>query len=139
MILLHLPEKYHISILDDGVDTCVLGQGWEVISFHNTRRSKVVGFDNEAAVKRNVPIVNIITTVDLPYGTSVLLIVHEGIYNDTTNHSILSEFQLRDFDVNNDTACQKQGETQNMVIQNDRDSLVIPLELTGCIIHFRPL
>jgi hypothetical protein len=24
---LHLPEKYHISILDGGADTCVLGQG----------------------------------------------------------------------------------------------------------------
>jgi phosphoserine aminotransferase len=27
MNLLHLPEKYHISILDGGADTCVLGQG----------------------------------------------------------------------------------------------------------------
>jgi hypothetical protein len=26
MNLLHLPEKYHISILDGGADTCVLGQ-----------------------------------------------------------------------------------------------------------------
>jgi hypothetical protein len=30
MNLLHLPDKYHISILDGGVDTCVLGQGWQV-------------------------------------------------------------------------------------------------------------
>jgi hypothetical protein len=29
--LLHLTEKYHISILDVGSDTCVLEQGWEVI------------------------------------------------------------------------------------------------------------
>jgi hypothetical protein len=27
MNLLHLPEKYHISILDGGADTCVLGSG----------------------------------------------------------------------------------------------------------------
>jgi phosphoserine aminotransferase len=27
MNLLHLPEKYHISILDGGADTCVLRQG----------------------------------------------------------------------------------------------------------------
>jgi hypothetical protein len=27
MNLLHLPEKYHISILDGGPDTCVLAQG----------------------------------------------------------------------------------------------------------------
>jgi hypothetical protein len=26
MNLLHLREKYHISILDDGADTCILGQ-----------------------------------------------------------------------------------------------------------------
>jgi phosphoserine aminotransferase len=35
MNLLHLPEKYHINILDGGTDTCVLGQGWEVLSVHN--------------------------------------------------------------------------------------------------------
>jgi hypothetical protein len=27
----------------------------------------------------------------------VVLIVHEAIYNDTANHSLLSEFHLRDF------------------------------------------
>jgi phosphoserine aminotransferase len=54
MNLLHLPEKYHISILDDGADTCVFGQRWEVLSVHNTRRANVVGFDHEAAVKRNL-------------------------------------------------------------------------------------
>jgi phosphoserine aminotransferase len=43
MNLLHLPEKYHIIILDDGADTYVVGQGWEVLSVHNTRRSNVVG------------------------------------------------------------------------------------------------
>jgi phosphoserine aminotransferase len=47
MNLLHLPEKYHISILDGGADARVLGQGWEVLSVHNIRRANVVGFDNE--------------------------------------------------------------------------------------------
>jgi hypothetical protein len=48
MNLLHLPEKYHISISDGGTDadTCVLGQGWEVLSVHNTRRANVEGFDH---------------------------------------------------------------------------------------------
>jgi hypothetical protein len=55
MNLLHLHEKCHISILDGGADTCVLGQGWEVLSVHNTRRANVLlGFDHEAAVKRNL-------------------------------------------------------------------------------------
>jgi hypothetical protein len=67
MNLLHLPEKYHISILDGGADTCVLGQGWENLSVQNTRRENVVGFDHEAAVKRNLPIVSAITAVDLSF------------------------------------------------------------------------
>jgi hypothetical protein len=29
----------------------------------------------------------------------VILTVYEAIYNDTANHSLLSEFQLRDFGV----------------------------------------
>jgi hypothetical protein len=88
MNLLHLPEKYHISILDGGADTCVLGQGWEVLSVHNTRRANVVGFDHEAAIKGNLPIVSAITAVDIPDVISVILIVHEAIYNDTANHSL---------------------------------------------------
>jgi hypothetical protein len=99
MNLLHLPDKYHISILDGGADTCVLGQGWKVLSVHNTRRTNVVGFDHEAAVKRNLPIVSAITAVDLPDGVLVILTFHEAIYNYTANHSLLSEFQLRHVDV----------------------------------------
>jgi hypothetical protein len=68
MNLLHLPEKYHIRILVFTADTCVLGQGWEVLSVHNTRRANIVGFDHEATVKRILPIVSAITAVDLPNG-----------------------------------------------------------------------
>jgi hypothetical protein len=50
----------------------------------------VIGFDHESTLKSNLPIV---TAVDLPGGTSVLLIFHEGVYSDTANHSLLSEFQ----------------------------------------------
>jgi hypothetical protein len=54
MNLLYIPEKYQISILDCGSATCVLGQGWEVVSVNNTKRANVVVFDHEAAVKRNL-------------------------------------------------------------------------------------
>ena len=66
MNLLFLPENYHISILDGGADTCVLGKGWEILSIHSSRRANVVGFDHETAVKRNLPIVSAITALDLP-------------------------------------------------------------------------
>jgi hypothetical protein len=137
MNILHLPEKYHISILDGSTDICVLGQGWEVLSVHNTRRANVVGFNHENTVKRNLPIVSAITAVDLPDGISVILIVHEGIYNDTGNHLLLSEFQLRDFGVRIDSICHKHGRTQKIVIQDVGSSLVVFLELSGCMIHFK--
>jgi hypothetical protein len=67
----------------------------------------------------------------------VILIVHEDIYNHTDNHSLLPELQLRDFRVKVDSMCHKHGRTQKMVIQDVGSSLVIPLELAGCMIHFK--
>jgi hypothetical protein len=86
MNLLFLPEIYHISILDDDADTCVLGKGWEIISIHISRKSNVVEFDHEAAVKRNLPIVSAITAIDLPDGTSILLVIHECIIKQLIIH-----------------------------------------------------
>jgi hypothetical protein len=111
-----------------------LGQGWEILSVDNTRTANVVVFDHETAVKRNLPIVSAITAVDLPDGKSVLLIVHEAIYNDTANHSLLLEFQLRDFGIEIDSICHKHGGIQKIVIQNIGSSLVMPLELADCMI-----
>jgi hypothetical protein len=48
----------------------------------------VVGFDHETSIKRNLPIVSAMTALDLPNGKYVLLAIHEGIYNETTNHSL---------------------------------------------------
>jgi hypothetical protein len=110
--LFYLPEKFHISILDGDADTCVLEKRLEFISIHSKRRANIVGFDHEAAVKRNPLKFNAITAVDLPGGISVILIVHENIYNDTGNHSMLSGSQLRYFDVKIDSICHKHGGSQ---------------------------
>jgi hypothetical protein len=67
----------------------------------------------------------------------VILIVHASIYNDTANHSLFSEFKLRDFGVKIDSICHKHGGTQKMEIQDAGSSLVVPLELAGCTIHFK--
>jgi hypothetical protein len=50
--LLHLPDRFHISILDGRENIYLLGQGWEVLSVHDTRRANIVVFYHEAAVKR---------------------------------------------------------------------------------------
>jgi hypothetical protein len=132
-----LQDRYHISILDGGADTCVLGKGWKVVSFQDSRRANVFGFDHEDSVKRNLPIVSAITAVDLPDGSCILLTVHEAIYNDTGNHTLLSGFQLREFRVQIDSTCHRHGGTQQMVIRDDGESLVVPLELASCMIHFK--
>jgi hypothetical protein len=73
----------------------------------------VVGFDHETAVKRNLPIVSAITTLDLSNGQYVLLLIQEGIYNETSNHSLSSEFQLREFGIVIDSICPRHGGAQN--------------------------
>jgi hypothetical protein len=78
MNLLFLPKNNHISILDGGADTCVLGKGWKVLSIHNSRRANMVGFDHATAIKRCHPIVSAMTAIDLPSGQSILLVMHEG-------------------------------------------------------------
>jgi hypothetical protein len=127
MSLLFPPEKHHISVLDGGADTCVLGKGWEILAIHNSRKANVVGFDHEAAIKKNL------TAVDLPNGQSIQLVIHEAIYNDTSNHSLLSEFQIREHGILIDSSCHKHGGTQRMTItdSNHHDDITIPLELAG--------
>jgi hypothetical protein len=107
MNLLFLPESYHISILVGVADTCVLGKGREVLSVHNSRRENVVGVDHETDIKRNLPIVSAITALDLPNGQSVLLAINESIYNQTSNHSLLSEFHLRESGIMIDYICHR--------------------------------
>jgi hypothetical protein len=99
----------------------------------------VVGFDQETAIKRNLPIVSTITALDLLSGQSVLLLVHEGIYTETSNCSLLSEFQLRELGIVIDSICHRHGGAQQMIMKdsNDSDILTIPLDLAGCMIHFK--
>jgi hypothetical protein len=139
MSLLFLPEKLHVSILDGGADTYVLGKGWEILAIHNSRRVNVIGFDHEAAVKKNLPIASSITAVDLPNGQSILLVIHEAIHNDTSNHSLLSEFQLREHGILIDSTCHRHGGTQRLTINDDNqhDDVTISLELAGCKVHFK--
>jgi hypothetical protein len=121
------------------VQTCILGKGWEILSLHNSRRANVVGFDHEAAIKKNLPIVSSITTVDVPNRQSTLLVIHEAIHNGTSNHSLLSEFQLREHGILIHSTCHKHGGIQRLTItdNNHHDDITIPLEQAGCMVHFK--
>jgi hypothetical protein len=101
----------------------------------------MVGFDHETVIKQNLPIVSAMTAIDLPNGESILLVIHEGIYNETAAHSLLFEFQLKEFGINIDSICHRHGGTQQMTIKGDNDSdsevLTIPLDLAGCMVQFK--
>jgi hypothetical protein len=93
-----------------------------------------MGFDHETAIKQNIPIVSAITALDLPNGQFILLVIHESIYNEMSNHSLLSKFQARKFRVINDSKFYRHRGAQNMLIKdyNNADTLTIPLDLVGC-------
>jgi hypothetical protein len=91
----------------------------------------VVGFVNETTIKWNLPIISTITALDLPNGQSILSLVREGMYNETSNHSLLSEFQLREFGIVIDSMCHRYGGAQQMIIRdsNNGDVLTVLLDL----------
>jgi hypothetical protein len=62
----------------------------------------------------------------------VLLVIHANIYNETSNHSLLWEFQLREFEIMIDSICHRHGGAQHMIIKNDNDSDVLTIPLDGC-------
>ena len=134
-------RKHHISILDCGIDTSVLGKGWEVLSIHNSRRANVVGFDHDTAVKKNLPIVSAITAVKIPDKQSILLVMNKGIYNKTSNDPLLSELQPRELGVIIDPKCHIYGGTQQMKIVDSthHDDVITSLELARLMIHFKHL
>jgi hypothetical protein len=55
----------------------------------------LIGFDHEAAVKLNYPIVEAMNALDLPNEVSFILVLYEGKYAETSSHSILSEFHQK--------------------------------------------
>jgi hypothetical protein len=63
-----------------------------------------------------LPIVSAMTAIDLPSGQSILLLIHEGIFNEPAAHSLLPEFQLREFGIRTDSICLRHGGTQQMTI-----------------------
>jgi hypothetical protein len=67
------------------------------------------------------------------------LVINEGIFDKTSNHSLLSEFKLRKYAVIIDSICQRHGGTQQIKISDctNQNDIAIHLDLAGCMIHFR--
>ena len=135
--LLTLSDGNHISISDNGADTCVLGKGWHIVATHPTRRAHVIGFDKQYAQKCNLPIVSGVTVVDLPEGP-ILLQANESIGNMFSDHTLLSEFQMREFGVDVDSKSKRHGGKQRFQVPNSGgDDAIIPLCLTRALLHMK--
>ena len=138
MTMLRLPDNQHLAITDNGADTCVIGKGWSILSTHPTRKANVIGFDKEHAVKKGLSIVGAVTAVDLPDDSTILLRVSEVIHNPTADHSLLSEFQLREYGTTVNSTPKRHGGEQKIVVHNaDGDDVDVPLTLSQCLLHFK--
>ena len=121
-----------IMIMNNGADTCVLGQGWHVAQLHSTRKANVMGFDHHLAVKRNLDIVDALTAVDTPKQT-ILLQVNEAVYNPASEHSLLSEFQIREYGTKIDSIPRRHGGKARMELGDE----VVNFGLVDCLNYFK--
>ena len=92
----------------------------------------MIGFDHKVAVKRNLDIVTACTVVEVN-GESILLQINEAVCNPTSEHSLLSEYQLRDFGIQVNSIAKRHGGGQNL-IANDQE---IPCGVKNCLIYFK--
>jgi hypothetical protein len=74
-----------------------MGDGWLILDKTEkaTRATNLVGFD-KAAKKKGLPIVAGAIKVKLDDGSEVILKVHQGVYNEGSRTTLISEFQVRD-------------------------------------------
>ena len=129
---LHVGEVHKKCIINNGADTSVIGQGW-LVAEHTTRKANMIGFDSVHAVKKNLPIVTTISAVD--NGDDTMLIgVHESILNESSPHSLLSDFQLRECVEQLDVVSKRHGGKQ--VLKPTTDSS-IPLQMKECMMTFQ--
>ena len=87
-----------LCIVDGGADSHVGGKHWlplTPLSGPNVRLANVTGFDDQAAKKFGLPIVEAVLKVILPTRTVFLRTKHL-IYNATSRHTLLSNYQMRE-------------------------------------------
>ena len=106
--MLGLTNEEFLSLTDSGADTSILGQGWAILAIQPNRKAHVYGFDTAVAQKRNLDIGVGVCAVDLE-GETILLQVNEAILNPTLQHTLLAEYQMRDYGVEVDSVAMRHG------------------------------
>ena len=85
-----------------------------MLAEHPARRANVVGFDKDIAIKGNLAIVNAICALQLPNRDNTYLVIHEAIHNPSADHSLLSDYQLREHGTEIDAVAKRHGGAQQM-------------------------
>ena len=123
---LSIPSRQHLAVLDNGADTCVIGMGWKIISEDSIRRANVYGFDKNDATKFDLPIVSAVAIL-VNNGKEYLVKVNEAVYNETSSHTLLSEYQMRDFGIKVESTAIKHGGKQIMELNGEKIFLVLKI------------
>ena len=85
-----------LTVSDGGADTWILGKGWRVL-FHTKRYANLIGFDRKHAKKNGLPIVNGAAVVTTSTGEEIIVIVNQGVLNESSEITLMSEYQTREY------------------------------------------
>jgi hypothetical protein len=132
-------DLFH-AVTDNGADTTVMGDGWLIIGdLKQAPWANLVGFDKDAK-KIGLPIIAGAIKVHTEDGISMILKVHQDVYNAGSRTTLISEFQVRDHGLIIDSISAKHKSdlggckgTQSFWVTPD---LRLPLQLKGGLMTF---
>jgi hypothetical protein len=128
------------AVSDNGADKTVMGDGWLILGDTATAPgANLVGFDKDAK-KKGLPILSGAVKVKLDNGESIILRVHQGVYNAGSSTTLISEFQVRDHGLILDSVCTRHRAhpdgnkgTQTFWLSEDQR---LPLHVRGGLMTF---
>ena len=124
-----LQSGEHMTVIDNGADTILLGQGWRRKSVHPTRTVSVSGADPNKMLLRGLPVGTGITTITV-CGKVHLLQANEAIFNEGSPFSLLSDCQVSECVDKLDAKARKHGGEQAMWVNKE---VKIPLTVKECL------
>ena len=129
-----LENNQQVALSDNGSDSTVIGKIWYIMSEEAFRTASLSGLYDFVLGKR-LPIVSGIAACDLPNHQTVILQVDEAIYDKDLNHTILSEFQMREAGVTVDSTAKRHGGNQTITIRQNEEDIEIPLTLSCALMY----
>jgi len=83
----------HYIICNNGANTWVIGEGWNIIDRDPIRQANLIAFDPDKLCKLGCPIITASTTVRDQNGHLTRIVVRDAVYNQGSPISLCSEFQ----------------------------------------------